>query len=154
VRPRRLSKRFSASGALAAALALALPAQAQMYKCVDARGVTHYADQPTAGCKNATVDIRPSPPISGRLAPPPADPAQQDADFRRRQLERAEAERDEREQRAALESRCAALRQDRTMLTAGTRLVQLNAQGERVYLDDATRARRLADVAAALGACP
>jgi hypothetical protein len=154
VSPRTLPRRFSASGVLAAALVLALPAQAQMYKCVDARGVTHYADQPTAGCRNAAVDIRPSPPISGRLAPPAADAAQQDADFRRRQVQRAQAERDEREQRAALESHCAALRQDRAVLSAGRRLVQLNAQGERVYLDDAARTRRLADVQAALTRCP
>jgi hypothetical protein len=80
VSPRSQPARFSASDVLA----LALPAHAQMYKCVDSRGVTHYADQPTEGCRNAAVDIRPSPPISGRLTPSAADPAQQDADFRRR----------------------------------------------------------------------
>ena len=127
---------------------------AQMYKCVDAKGVTHYADKPTPGCSNSPVDIRPSPPISGRLAPPGENAAEQEAAFRRRQVDRAEAERLEREQRAALESRCGRLRQERAMLGSGVRLAQMNAQGERVFMEDAERERRLADVQARLAQCP
>jgi hypothetical protein len=141
-------------GALAVALTAGSAAHAQMYKCVDARGVTHYADKPTPGCVNAPIDLRPIPPVSGRLNAPAVDPAQQEADFRRRQLERAEAERAEREQRAALESRCAGLRQQRAMLASGTRLAQMNAQGERVFMEDAERERRLAEVQAGLAQCP
>jgi hypothetical protein len=139
---------------LAAALAAAGPAAAQMYKCVDARGVTHYADKPTPGCANAAVDIRPSAPISGRLAAPAQDTAQQEADFRRRQLERGEAERAAQEQRASLERRCTALRQERGLLASGSRLVRYDARGERVFVDDAARAQRLAEVDAALRQCP
>lgn len=124
-----------------------------MYKCVDAHGVTHYADEPTPGCANQAVEIAPSPPISGQLAPPPQDTAQQEADFRRRQLERANAERAETERRAALERRCAGLRQQRAVLASGRRLAQRNAQGERVPIDDATRARRLNEVETALRDC-
>lgn len=55
---------------LAATLALTMfPAAAQVYKCVDARGVTHYSDKPQPGCKGGPVDIRGSPPISGESAP-------------------------------------------------------------------------------------
>lgn len=129
-------------------------AGAQMYKCVDAHGVTHYADKPTPGCANTAVEIAPSPPISGRLAPRRDDPAQQEADFRRRQLERANAERAEAARRSALERRCASLHQQRAVLASGRRLAQTNAQGERVFMDDATRERRLADVQAALAQCP
>ena len=43
--------------ALALLLAVALPAHAQMYKCVDARGVTHYTDKPLPGCKGGAVNI-------------------------------------------------------------------------------------------------
>jgi uncharacterized protein DUF4124 len=32
-------------------LAVALPAQAQLYKCVDARGKTQYTDKPIPGCR-------------------------------------------------------------------------------------------------------
>lgn len=129
-------------------------AAAQMYKCVDARGVTHYADKPTPGCRNAAVDIRGSPPISGQLVPHADDTAQQEADFRRRQSERQRAEDAARAERAQLERRCASLRAQRGELASGRRLVQFDAQGERVYVDDAERARRLAEVQAALQQCP
>jgi hypothetical protein len=142
---------------LAGAALLALwmgGACAQMYKCVDARGVTHYADEPTAGCANARVDIRPSAPISGRLAAPAQDTAQQEADFRRRQAERADAEREEQAQRAALARRCAELRTQQGGLSSGRRIAQVNAQGERVFMDDEVRTQRLAEVQAALARCP
>ena len=128
-------------------------AAAQMYKCVDARGVTHYADKPTPGCRNTEVDIHGSPPISGALAPEIENPAQQEADFRRRQSEREETERNQRAQRAHLESRCASLRQEQAVLESGRRVIQFNEQGERVYLDDTVRERRLAEVQAALQQC-
>ncbi len=39
------------------------PAYAQMYKCVDARGVTHYSDKPLPpSCKGGAVKIRATPP--------------------------------------------------------------------------------------------
>lgn len=129
-------------------------ASAQMYKCVDARGVTHYADKPSAGCANTRVDIRPSPPISGRLSPPVEDTAQQDADFKRRQAERADAERAEEQRRAAQQRRCAELRHEQARLGSGRRIAQVNAQGERVFMDDNVRARRLAEVQANLARCP
>lgn len=124
---------------------------AQMYKCVDEQGITHYADQPTPGCTNAKVDIRASPPLSGGLVPPAGDTASQEADFRRRQMEREQAARAE---RAQLESRCAVLRQENAMLSSGRRLVRINEHGEREYVDDALRERRLAEVRAALEGCP
>jgi Domain of unknown function (DUF4124) len=134
-------------------LMLAAPgAAAQMYKCVDARGVTHYADEPTPGCRNAAVDIRGSPPLSGRLAPGESA-AEQEADFRRRQMEHEQVEQGARASRAADQRRCAGLRRERAVLASGRRLVQLDAQGERVYVDDTVRERRLAEVQAALQSC-
>ena len=78
--------------ALAALLAVSLPAQAQMYKCVDERGVTSYSDKPRPGCKGKEVDIRPIPPVSGQVNPDRSDVAGQEAEFRRRQIERGQAE--------------------------------------------------------------
>ena len=48
--------------------ALALPAQAQLYKCVDARGKVEYTDNP-ANCKSAAKAVeqpkpRPAPPVA------------------------------------------------------------------------------------------
>lgn len=136
---------------LLAAACASVPAWAQMYKCVDRQGVTHYTDSPPPGCKGKEVDIRPLPSISGEIRPRDEDFAQQDADFKRRQNERASAEAKE---RAALEARCRSLRQERAVLASGRRLARTNEQGERVYLPDQARQEQLARVQQALRACP
>jgi hypothetical protein len=138
-----------ASVGLAVILFAALSAHAQMYKCVDERGVTHYSDQPRAGCKGARVDIQASPPPAGG-APRAEDFARQDADFKRRQLER---ERAEAADKASLEQRCAGLRQEHAVLASGIRVGKITAEGERDYIDDATRDARLGQIKEALRAC-
>ncbi len=138
-----------------AALALLLaaaPASAQMFKCVDERGVTHYTDKPRPGCKGGSVDIRPIPPVSGKAAAPRApDVAGQDADFKRRQIERHDAEALE---KAALAERCARLRREHSWLTSGGRISHTDAQGNRVFVDDATRDARAGQVKEQLRTCP
>ena len=133
-------------------LVLALPAHAQMYKCVDEHGKTRYADQPGAGCK--PVDIKPSPPLGGEAASRKDDFATQDAELKRRLLERDEAAAREREQREVAEHRCAGLRRENTVLASGIPIVDVNSKGEKVYMDDVTRERRLAELAAQLRSCP
>ena len=135
-----------------ALLVVALPAQAQMYKCVDEHGKTRYADQLGAGCK--PVDIKPSPPLSGEAAPRKDDFATQDAELKRRLLERDEAATREREQREAVERRCADLRRQNTVLASGIPIADVNSKGEKVYMDDASRERRLAELASQLRSCP
>lgn len=132
--------------------ALLLPAwvHAQMYKCVDERGVTTYSDKPRPGCKGGAVDIRPSPPLSGQVQPRSEDLSREDADFKRRQLDR---ERAAAKEQAAVDKRCRALRQEHARLSSGRRLSQVNAEGERVYLPDHVRNQRLDQVSAALRAC-
>ena len=125
-------------------------AQAEMFKCVDERGRVTYADKGRAGCKQ--VDIQGSPPISGGLqGRSPAVGAREDADFKRRQIERERAEELE---KAAEVRRCAALRRELAQLAPGRRYSQINDKGERVYMDDDTRDRRLADLNAQASRCP
>ncbi|HEV3007402.1 MAG TPA: DUF4124 domain-containing protein [Burkholderiales bacterium] len=131
--------------------AAAFPAGAQMYKCVDERGVTHYTDKPRPDCKGGKVDIQPIPSLSGSTAPPAGDVARQDAEFKRRQIEGQESEARE---KAALVQRCARLRQEHDFLSYGGRISQTDAQGKRVYVDDTTRASRLAQVKDQLRVCP
>jgi len=132
-------------------LLVPLVGQAQMYKCVDERGVTHYTDKPRPDCKGGKVDIRPIPSLSGQTVPPSGDVATQDAEFKRRQIEGAQSQ--ERE-KAALDQRCARLRQEYDFLSYGGRISQTDAQGRRVYVDDATRVSRLAQVKDQLRVCP
>jgi Domain of unknown function (DUF4124) len=137
-----------------ACLALLVPAaQAQMYKCVDANGRVQYSDKPLPGCKGGPVDIQPIPPLSGQVAspPPPSSNAQQDADFKRRQMER---ERQETFEKSAQAERCQRVRQEIAWLSAGTRLSRITDSGERVYMDDATREARLSQLQQQVRGCP
>jgi hypothetical protein len=134
------------------ALLVALPAAAQMYKCVDARGVVQYSDKPSPGCKGGPVDIQPIPPLSGQANQQQSpNTAQQDADFNRRQIER---ERLETTEKAAQVQRCARVRQELAWLSAATRVSRINDAGERVYMDDATRESRMAQLKQQIRGCP
>lgn len=134
------------------ALLAALPAHAQMYKCVDQRGVVSYSDKPSPGCKGGPVDIQPIPPLSGQVSRPAArTPSQQDADFKRRQIER---ERQESMAKTAQAERCQRVRQEIAWLSGGTRVSRINDAGERVYMDDATREARLTQLRQAVRGCP
>jgi len=121
-----------------------------MYKCIDERGKSTYADKPGPGCKQ--VDIRGSPYVSGNVQPAQGSAGQDEAGFRRRQIERERA--DEREKAALLE-RCSALRGELGRLSGGRRIVQkITASGERVYLDDQARDQRVAQLNDDLRGCP
>jgi hypothetical protein len=126
-------------------------AYAQMYKCVDQRGVVTYSDKPSAGCKGGPVDIQPIPSLSGHGTTPPPSASQQDTDFRRRQIER---ERLEATEKAALAQRCARVRQELAWLSASTRVARINDAGERVYMDDATRESRMSQLKQQMRDCP
>ena len=132
---------------------LPLLARAEMYKCVDAAGRASYADQPGPGCK--PVDIHGSPPISGKLEARPADNAGAEAGFKRRQIERADADEAEKRARDAELKRCAALRAELGRLNNGRKLVEKTTEsGERVYMDDQTREQKIAQASASLRGCP
>lgn len=131
---------------------LAPAAQAQVYKCVDERGVVHYSDKPRAGCKGGPVGIQPIPPLSGQVSKPQSsNPSQDDADFRRRQIER---ERQESYEKAAQMERCTKVRQELAWLSSSGRVARIDDAGERVYMDDATRQSRLAQLKQAMRGCP
>src|SRR5438874_2096605 len=93
---------------LASLLLAAPPVEAQMYKCVDARGKTQYSDKPIPGCKNTTTVERPPPPPA-RAAPGAAAKAKQSA----KPAPKGEMDQLSAEQRA---SRCKTLREEREWL--------------------------------------
>lgn len=132
------------AAAIAALLVAGAADAASMYKCVDARGVTHYSEKPVPGCKGGEVDIRPLPPPSGKERPEARDLSEQEREFRRRQLERGEAERKAAAEAQARERRCSSLRAELARYHAARRVVQTDSKGERSYMDDAERERRMA----------
>ena len=116
-------------------LALALPAQAQMYKCVDARGKTQYSDKPIPGCRTEkTIAAPPSP----AAAPTPAPVAKAKPKSAPKPVAKAQTETTPPEQLAA---RCKTLREEREWLNS--------AAGKEVPF----HTERVAQVEQALGAC-
>src|SRR5205807_9121829 len=91
--------------ALSILLLACAPAYAQMYKCVDPRGVTHYSDKPLPpSCKGGAVKIRGTPP-SGVTSGPSVPPAAGTAAELNRRCARMAQERSE-ERRVGKECRC------------------------------------------------
>ena len=138
------------------------PALAQ-YKWKDNRGQTHVSDQPPPhDVPDKDVLQRPAPrPAAAAAAALPAEPLaaapgqrllageRLDAVLEQRRS-RAEAEAKARsqadEQRASAQraENCRRASQHLAMLSAGTRLLRSNEQGERVVLDDALRDNEMA----------
>jgi hypothetical protein len=136
----RARNRFLACAVLAALLPVAAPtADAALYKWVDANGRTVYSDQVPPGVK--------AEPVSG--AAPAANPnavkelGNKEAEFRKRQLDRAEDGKKAEKARAdaqKLATVCAQARAQIVNLRSGDfAMYTLNDKGERVFLDDAGR---------------
>jgi hypothetical protein len=136
---------------LLAALAFAGAAMAQQYKWVDKDGRVRYGDIPPPGVK--ATPLRGS---SGPAAPAPAPaqkdakaapkgpltPAQQEAEFRKRQLEAQKAQ--EKQAQAADDARakqqnCANAQAQLRLLESGERIARTDAKGERYFVDDEQR---------------
>jgi type IV secretory pathway VirB10-like protein len=125
--------------------ALSLAAAAEgMYKWVDENGKTHYSDSPPPDDKKATkIDIKPTPP-SGPVTQQP-DWKQKELDQRtqhiqKEQADKAKSAKDEKEQ-AERHDRCVEARRRLNILQAGRPVFTVNDKGERIYLEDADRAR-------------
>jgi erythromycin esterase-like protein len=126
---------------LALALTCAGGAAGALYKWTDAQGRVIYSDQP------------PPPEVKGqqlRAAPPPANPnaakelAQQEADFRKRHADQAQALAKADKVRATQEQHNQACDQARSNLRsldqAQVTIYRYNAKGEREAMDDAALA--------------
>ena len=132
-----------------ALLLLALNASAafgQVYKCVDERGITKYADQPCQGRSGGQVNIQASPPMSGEAAPHTEDLHQAERDFLRRQVQRREAEEAASKAAAINKERCESLRAQAHVYQQVARISTLDTNGQRHYMDDSTRAARVAEL--------
>ncbi len=119
---------------------LPLAAQAQVYKWVDEKGVTHYEAAPPAKAKSRELQLRDptgGPGDKPRAAGPSVE--DQEADFRRRQIQRADAEAKEARERAQRDARCRALRSNTDAMKDARRVYTYNEKGERVLLSSEER---------------
>jgi hypothetical protein len=120
-------------------LALAVPAQAQVYKWVDANGKIQYSDNPPPESKKPAL-IRSGPPADAKPAPP-TDWQARDRDYRSRKIMQDDAGRREEQVRAAQAEEC---RRARYWIDkAGVPVFRVNEKGERVFLEDAELAARV-----------
>jgi hypothetical protein len=143
----RARNRLLACAATAALLAVAAPpADAALYKWVDANGRTVYSDQVPPGVK--------AEPVGG--AAPAANPdavkefGSKDAEFRKRQMERADDSKKSEKARmdnAKLATLCQQAREQIVSLRATQMVIyRLNDKGERVALDEAARRAEISRV--------
>ena len=135
--------RLTAAVLLAAgAFALAGPASGTLYKWTDANGRVVYSDQPPPG--NVKVET-----IQG--APPPSNPnavkelAAKEAEYKKRQLDAADAAKKAEAQRAELakvgDACTRAQLRIKQLAAEMIGLARYNDKGEIVFIDDATRRR-------------
>jgi hypothetical protein len=128
---------------------------ADLYRWVDQNGNVQYSDKPPpAGAriqkpqqikkKSEKKNSAAAPAAADKPAPDtapatgPKTPAEQEADFRKRQVEKSEkeaAEQKGREEAAAKERNCAQARAQVVTLKTG-RVTRPNARGEQEYLND------------------
>ncbi|MCG6877346.1 MAG: DUF4124 domain-containing protein [Betaproteobacteria bacterium] len=138
---------------LSALLLVAVPAQAQLYKWVDANGRVQYSDRkPTDGRQQAqevknTVSSVGSQPIGAGTTSGPKTAAELDKEFQKRRQEQTEAQ--QKQQQAATEQKqkaqnCQAARENLAALNSGQRIARFNEKGEKIYIDDSARAAEVA----------
>jgi hypothetical protein len=123
----------------------------QVYKWVDTNGETHYSDRPPTGNFKSESKLRssgvvesPAAAKTGHAAAKPKTPAEQEAEFRKRQIEKEEADKKNQKKEAEAAQRhrnCEAARSYLKGLETGQRVAHVDPNtGERSYLDDKQRA--------------
>jgi hypothetical protein len=125
----------------------------QLYRWVDENGRVQYSDRPPPPGASSQTQIKKKPRSSSQAAasrdqqaPAPKSYAEQEAEFRKRQVEKAEQEAKEKQEKQAAAERkrqCDEARNYLGGLKAGAQFVKYNAAGEREYLDDKARAEEI-----------
>ncbi|WP_122316986.1 DUF4124 domain-containing protein [Pseudomonas cichorii] len=124
---------------LAAAFSMAVSTTsqaAQIYKWVDAQGVTHFDAQPPAGQQAEEINVQKPPPAPAAPTASEADPKQQEIDARVKKQVRA--------QEARLAENCEVMRNNLAQLQNNPR-VREQTEGGTKRLSDEDRKARLAE---------
>lgn len=144
------------------AFAVSAPALAQ-YSWIDDHGTRVFSDRPPPPGTPASRILKAPRGVASTEATPaetakPTAPtlADRDADFRKRTAERDADERkaaEEAQRKADNAAQCAAARRSEAALTSGQRITDMDDKGERVFVTDDEKARRLAQVRRVLAGC-
>ncbi|HUL56961.1 MAG TPA: DUF4124 domain-containing protein [Usitatibacter sp.] len=120
-----------------------------MYKWVDDKGVTHYSESPppadAKGKKATKVDIKPNGPAgAGKDNWKERSDAARDKQIQASQQQRQQQQVQSQE-KARKDMACRQALQQVTTLQQARPVYTVNGKGERVYVEDADRAQRIAD---------
>lgn len=119
---------------LALALAAATGAFGQLYKSIDKDGRVIYTDQPPPDLKSTPIKVNP-----GQPAAPPKTAVQRQKEQQQREsagADKRKADEDAARRAKAKEARCASAKAQLRNLSEGGRFTKLDANGERVFLDE------------------
>jgi hypothetical protein len=122
---------------------------AAVNKWVDAQGQVHYSDQPPppeakAETLRSTSDTEAAAGASGVTAPKTI--AEREAELKKAQQAKQEAADKSTQKQAAadaVKANCATAQQNLRTLQQGIRMVEVDANGERSYMDDKQRQQRI-----------
>ena len=134
-------------------MSVAVTVSAEMYRWVDENGRVHYSDSPPPPNAMVEKEIKSAPRPDAK--PAKAEPAQaqksyveQEAEFRKRQVEKAEQEAAAQKAQQVAEAKkhnCEQARSQLTTLKTGGRIARTNSQGEREYIDDSQITQEIAN---------
>lgn len=119
-----------------------------IFKWVDEKGVTHYSETKPTTQEAREIRAQPSSPAAAESGKPPRKSWQeQELEFQQRQIDRQQAtkKQEEKEEAARREGQarkqgCILARQNLQALEMQRPVYWINEKGERVFLDDETRA--------------
>lgn len=120
-------------------LALEMPVAAQVYKWVDANGVTHYSERPQPSGNAKELKLRDASPRQQGAAAASPSLTDKELEFRKRQTTRSQEAAMAAQEKAVLEQKCRNARAALNDLQATHRIFERDANGERVFLSDAQR---------------
>ena len=132
--------------ALAAALAVAVPAAHAMYKWVDEKGVTHFSENPPPDGRKATK-------IEPKVTPPSEAAPKPDWKAREQKLRQQRLEREQREEylkgkahneAAERKNRCLRAQRELAVLARQTPVYSIDERGPKGYLEDKDRPAEVA----------
>jgi hypothetical protein len=131
--------------------AIASVVQAEVYKWTGPDGRIHYSDAPPPSSRSdqkTNVRTGGSRPNEAPAAAPVKSIAEQEAEFKKRQVEEEEKRLNSEKQVAEAKERernCANARGNLKVLEDGGRAVRYNEKGERLFVDDKDRPQLIAD---------
>jgi Domain of unknown function (DUF4124) len=144
-------KRYFVSVALAL---FALNAAAAVTKWVDANGKVHYSDTPPPDVTTETVqNVTGKEPADATPAYTPKSYIEREAEWKKSRQAKEEAAKKQAEkdkQAEARKSNCEAARENARVLQDSPRISTVDESGNRVFMDDATRAQKLDDARKAI----